>query len=100
MKIGYISVRNLERNKKKFTFLEAPYTRRISSRGDRIFSKLLAFPFDYSDIESTTKIFKENNSLILVGEPFFLDDELKERVTRWVEWANNADPSEYDPFAK
>ena len=27
-----------------------------------------------------------------------LDDELKEKVTRWVDWANKADPSEYNPF--
>ena len=100
MKIGYISVRDLENNKKKFTFYEGSYTRRISSRGDRIFSKLLAFPFDYAEVEDNTNMLKEKNSLILVGEPFFLDDGLKERVTRWVEWANNADPSEYDPFAK
>ena len=24
----------------------------------------------------------------------------KEKVVKWVEWANKADPSEYDPFAK
>ena len=24
--------------------------------------------------------------------------ELKEKVTRWVDWANKADPSEYDLF--
>ena len=29
-----------------------------------------------------------------------LYDELKEKVTKWVELANKADPSEYDPFAK
>jgi single-stranded-DNA-specific exonuclease len=28
-----------------------------------------------------------------------LCDELKEKVVKWVEWANNADPKEYDPFA-
>lgn len=30
--------------------------------------------------------------------PLLLDDELREKATKWVEWANNADPSEYDPF--
>ena len=33
-------------------------------------------------------------------EPFLLDDELKEKVVNWVEWASQAAPSEYDPFAK
>lgn len=43
---------------------------------------------------------KKNPSVILVREPFLLDDELRDKVTRWVEWANNADPNEYDPFAE
>ena len=34
------------------------------------------------------------------NEPFLLDDELRKKATRWVEWANNADPSEYDPLAQ
>ena len=45
------------------------------------------------------KIMKKNN-LILVCEPFLLDDELKEKVIKWVDWANKADPKEYDPFYK
>ena len=43
---------------------------------------------------------KNNQNLILVQEPFLLDDELREKVTKWVEWANQADPKEYDPFAQ
>ena len=39
-----------------------------------------------------------NSNIILVQEPFLLDDELREKVTKWVEWANNVDPKEYDPF--
>ena len=35
---------------------------------------------------------------ICAREPFLLDDELRKKVTKWVEWANNVDPSEYDPF--
>ena len=43
---------------------------------------------------------KGNESLIIVQEPFLLDDELREKVTKWVEWANQADPKEYDPWAQ
>ena len=43
---------------------------------------------------------KNNSDIILVREPFLLDDELKEKVTKWVDWANKADPHEYDPFAE
>lgn len=97
MKIGYISEHRLEPNRKQFTLREAPYTRKISDRGDKVFSKILAFPFDYSEVENNTKML---NGLILINEPFFLDKELKARVKRWIEWANSVDPSEYDPFVK
>ena len=102
MKIGYIVEYDLELNPhltEKFKFREATFTRRISSRGDRVYSKILMSPVDYEDIVGNANIMKNNPSLILVREPFLLDDELREKVTKWVEWANHADPKEYDPFA-
>lgn len=101
MKIGYIRRNNIELNpqKERFEFKEATFTRRISSRGDKVYSKMLNYPVDYEEIVETANFMKENRSIILVSEPFLLDDELREKVTRWVEWANKADPSEYDPFA-
>ena len=100
MKIGYIRRNNTELNpnRPKFEFKEASYTRKISSRGDRVYSKMLVYPIDYEDIVDTPNMMKENNGLIIVQEPFILDDELRERVVRWVEWANNADPKEYELF--
>ena len=103
MKIGYIVKYNLTLNPhltEKFKFREATFTRRISSLGDRIYSKMLQFPIDYEEIVDNAEIMKKNPRIILVQEPFLLDDELREKVTKWVEWANKADPSEYDPFAK
>lgn len=103
MKIGYIVEYDLTLNPhltEKFKFREATFTRRISSRGDRIYSKMLQFPIDYEEIVDNAEIMKKDPRIILVQEPFLLDDELREKVTRWVEWANKADPSEYDPFAK
>lgn len=102
MKIGYIVEYDLELNPhltEKFKFIEATFTRRISSRGDRVYSKMLMSPVDYEEIVGNANIMKNNPSLILVREPFLLDDELREKVTKWVEWANHADPKEYDPFA-
>ena len=101
MKIGYIVEYDLELNPhltEKFKFREATFTRRISSRGDRVYSKMLMSPVDYEEIVGNANIMKNNPSLILVREPFLLDDELREKVTKWVEWANHADPKEYDPF--
>lgn len=103
MKLGYIVKYDLTLNPhltEKFKFIEATFTRRISSRGDRVYSKMLQFPIDYEEIIDNADIMKKNPSLILVQEPFLLDDELRDKVVRWVEWANKADPSEYDPFAK
>ena len=102
MKIGYIVEYDLELNPhltEKFKFREATFTRRISSRGDRVYSKMLMSPVDYEEIVGNANIMKNNPSLILVREPFLLDDELREKVTKWVEWANHAEPKEYDPFA-
>lgn len=103
MKIGYIQEYDLELNPhltERFKFREASFTRRISNRGDRVYSKMLQFPVDYEEIVDNANIMKNNSDIILVREPFLLDDELKEKVTKWVDWANKADPHEYDPFAE
>jgi hypothetical protein len=102
MKIGYIRKNdiNLNPNLPKFKFIEATFTRRISSRGDRVYSKMLMFPVDYEEIVDNANMMKNNSGLIVVSEPFLLDDELKEKVIKWVEWANTADPKEYDLFAR
>lgn len=101
MKLGYIRRNNLELNPhltEKFKFIEASFTRRISSKGDRVYSKTFR-PIDYEEIVENADMMKDHSGIILVGEPFLLDDELREKAMRWVEWANNADPKEYDPFA-
>ena len=101
MKIGYIRRNNLELNPhltEKFKFIESTFTRKISSKSDRVYSKKF-MPLDYEEIVDNANMMKEHSGLILVQEPFLLDDELKDKVIRWVEWANNADPKEYDPFA-
>lgn len=100
MKIGYIQRYDLKLNPhltERFKFREASATRTINSRGDKIRSKMLALPVDYEEIVINTKSMREHG-LILVCEPFLLDDELREKALRWVEWANNTDPKEYDPF--
>ena len=54
MKIGYIMVYDLEMNPhltEKFKFREATFTRRITSKGDRVYSKMLLSPADYEEIE-------------------------------------------------
>ena len=103
MKLGYIRRHNLELNPQlteKFTFKECTFTRRISSKGDKVYCKLLLYPIDYEELVDNANMMKEDSGLIIVNEPFLLDDELREKAIRWVEWANKADPSEYDIFHK
>lgn len=102
MKIGYINKYDLELNPQlteKFKFIEDTFTRRISSRSDRVYSKRFS-PLDYEEIVDNANMMKEHPGIILVQEPFLLDDELREKAIRWVEGANKADPAEYDPFAR
>ena len=99
MKIGYICKNNVELNpnKPKFEFKEATFTRRISSRGDRVYSKMF-YPLDYEEIVDNADMMKGGSGLILTQEPFLLDDELKEKCLRWIEWANRVDEREYSFF--
>ena len=101
MKIGYIQRYDLKLNPHltdRFKFLEASCTRTINSRGDKIRSKLLCCAVDYEEVYDNAKLMKENPSLIIVTEPFLLDDELREKCINWVEWANKTDPKDYDPL--
>ena len=98
MKIGYIVDRNTS-EKERFKLRKASFTRRITSKSDKVYSKLFYGSFDYEEIVSNAKIMKNNPKIILVREPFLLDAELENKCKKWVERANKADPSEYDPFA-
>lgn len=101
MKIGYIQQYDLRLNphiKERFRFISANATRSINSRGDRIRTKILCLPVDYEEVKENADIMKQNPHLILVREPFILDDELRDKCEKWVEWANKADPADYDPF--
>lgn len=101
MKIGYIAEYDLNLNphlKEKFKFKEANFTRRISSRGDRVYSKMLAYPVDYEVIVDNANLIRGNSGLMLVREPFLLDGELREKCLRWVSWANSVDESQYRFF--
>ena len=93
MKIGYIV-----KSSKGFSFKEATYTRKINSRGDKIYSKMLLFPVDYDEVVDNTEMMK-TEGLVVVQEPFLLDEELREKAIRWCSGANKTDSEAYDPFA-
>lgn len=97
MKIGYIEQIDTKMNPgmEKFKFREATYQRIINSRGDKIKSKMLLFAVDYEEVKMNTELMRKEG-MVLVREPFFLDDKLREKATRWVEWANSVDEKEYN----
>lgn len=102
MKMGCIYRYDLEKNPHltdRFKFVESNFTRKITSKSDRVYSKMF-HTMDYEEIVDNADIMKKSPRLILISEPFLLDDELRERVIRWVKWANSVDPKEYDPFEK
>jgi hypothetical protein len=103
MKIGYIERYDLELNPhltERFKFREATFTRRITSKGDRVYSKMLVYPVDYEEIVDNANMMKGDSKIILVCEPFLLDDELRDKYVKWVERANKVSPEEYDPFVR
>ena len=67
----------------------------LSQTYDSLVDKLLCMPVDYQEIVDNANFMKNQTGIMLIREPFLLDDELRERCIRWVEWANSVDPSEY-----
>lgn len=98
MRIGYIQ-RIGNQSPDKFRFIEAAFTRRISERSDRCYSKTFG-PLDFEEVRDNARLMRKSPHVVLVEEPFLLDEELRGKAVRWVDWANNVEPSEYDPFAQ
>lgn len=59
----------------------------ICKDGVHVYTKEFC-PLDDDEIKGNTKIMNERTSLILVQEPFVLNDETRARVERWVAWMN------------
>lgn len=74
MTIGYISRRNLEMNPhftERFKFTEATFTRKINSRGDKVYSKMLLYPVDYEEIVDNANIMKQKSKLDISKRTIF-----------------------------
>ena len=95
MKVGYISKRIDENGKETFKYFEANGVRRVGVRTDNVRVKFLQIPYPYDEILDNTEFIKNGNNLILVCEPFFTDEELKERCLKWCEWASSCKHKEY-----
>ena len=99
MKVGYISRRRDENGKETFKYREGNATRRIGVRSDTIKVNFLYGTIPYEEVKSNTE-FMSGGKLIIVQEPFFTNDALKERVEKWCEWANSCEHREYSLFGE
>jgi len=59
----------------------------INTKGRRVKADHF-YTLDAEEIENNTKWMLEDDRLILTHEPFILTDELRERVTNWIEREN------------
>ena len=77
-----------------FRLVEAPIASiHIGKNGTKAYSKRFR-PIDIEELELNTRLLREANGLILVGEPFIDRYGLKERAKRWVEergWERQGD---------
>ena len=99
MKVGYISRKRDENGKETFKYREGNATRRIGTRSDNIKVKFLYGTTPYEEVKSNTEIMAEGK-VVVVQEPFFTNDALKERLEKWCEWANNCERREYSFFGE
>lgn len=98
MKVGYISRRrDYDTGKETFKYIEGNATRRIGTRSDTIKVNFLYGTTPYDEVKSNTDELS-NAKIMLVNEPFFTNEEMKERAERWCEWANNCEHREYSFF--
>ena len=81
--IGYISKRN-----DTWKLIEDRINAvRLTKNGTRLYFKNFR-PLDYNDVIHNTEWLTGNNKIMLVQEPLLLTDELRARVEKWIEWAN------------
>lgn len=102
MALGYITKYDLELNPHldvPFKYKEYPFSIRINSRGKKIYSKGF-YPLDYDEVVDDTEMLRKMSTLMLIKTPIILDDELRDRMKKWVEWANASKPSAYELFAE
>lgn len=99
MKIGYISRYRDENGKETFVYREGNGTRRIGVRSDTVKVSFLYGTTPYKDIEENTRMMA-NGTMVLVTEPFFTDDAMREKMEKWCEWANSCEHREYSFFGE
>ena len=84
MRVGCV----VRRSGNRVAYKEAFYRRYISSKKDTIRSSIIRGSYDYKRAETNARFVRAGT--ILVGEPFIVDDEIRQSVELWVDWVNAA----------
>lgn len=93
--IGYIKEYTMEETKWKL--VEAKVTSiRLTREGVKIYAPEKFRPLYADDVEFNTKLM-EGDSLIIVKEPFVLNEKTRFRAERWIA-AANGDPNAVKPI--
>lgn len=62
---------------------------RITKQGTKVYAPKCFRPIFYDEIEFNTKWMNQNKNIVLVREPVLLNDEIRERMNRWCDWATD-----------
>ena len=85
--IGYIA--KYEREENPYELKEAKVTSiRLTKEGLKVYAPKCFRPLYAEDIEFNTNIMSGGN-LIIVREPFVLNEDTRAKAERWIEWANS-----------
>lgn len=87
-KIGYIRRQENPDGMTSFKLIEAKIKSiRIGKKGTSVYSDRFR-ALDAEELEENVKLMADTSKLILVGEPFIMNDEMSERLKKVVEYWN------------
>lgn len=81
--------------KKKFVLFESKVKCiKVTKKKTKLHCEKFFRGLDENEVKENTEWLKENKNIVLLYSPFLIDDEIRERVTKWCETATN----NYDEF--
>ncbi len=87
-KIGYIRRKELADGTTEFKFIEAKIKSvRIGKKGTSVYSDRFR-ALDAEELEENAELMADTSRLILVNEPFIMNDEMSERLQKVIEHWN------------
>lgn len=82
--LGCIKTNSNPNSSDRFVFEKSPCARCVTDKRDIVYTNTSVKPINYCLLVENANMMKGNKELILVDEPFLLDDELELRAKKWV----------------